>query len=242
MKFAYLLIFLPILVSAQNMVGLNNSGDANQSQIYTQTLNGLANDKIKKYFENKDIVGSPYLNDEFEFDFVQMNGAEGRLDDRRVLAMRYNVYNDVFEVKNQQTGETEGLLKAKTIIVTTPQGIFRPFEVYDERGLISLAYFNVLTQTTDNRLLKRYSKSFKPGEKAKTSYHTDKKPEILTYENYYIKQGNQPPKELGRLKEKDILSAFPSEESKKISAYLKENKIKLKSEEDVIAFFNAYFK
>jgi hypothetical protein len=171
-----------------------------------------------------------------------MEGAEGRFDERRVHAMRYNVYNDVFEVKNQQTDEIEGLLKAKPIVVKTPQGIFRAFEVYDDRGLISLAYFNVLTTTSNKKLLKRYTKSFKPGEKAKTSYHTDVKPQIIDHENYYIKIGNEPPKELGRLKEKNILGAFTSTEAIAIKKYLKDNKIKLRTEEDVIAFFNAYFK
>ena len=69
---------------------------------------------------------------------------------------------------------------------------------------------------------------------ASSSYSQEKPPRFDDDITYYLVQEGEPAKEI-KLKKKDIAEILNSEEAQ---AYIKENKMKLKSEDEVIQLIN----
>ena len=79
-------------------------------------------------------------------------------------------------------------------------------------------------------MLKRIVREFKEGQPAVSSYSEDTPPRFDEEVSYYLIREGSPAEEI-RLRKKDVLEFLSS---KKAEAYVKENKLRLKSEGEVI--------
>lgn len=167
------------------------------------------------------IEGSPYLTDDFIKGtvFVENEKPYGAM-------MRYNAYQDEIQVKGSDG--ISSLFKREYVWAEIGGQSFR-IETYNDRSGTSKGYFVELNRGKV-RLLKRIERVFKEGQAAVSSYSEDTPPrfeEEVTY--YLIREGS--PAEAIRLRKKDVLDFLSSEE---VESYVKENKLRLKSEGEVI--------
>lgn len=171
-----------------------------------------------------DISGTPYPNKNFAT-------AKIGTSDQRIL-VRYNSYND--EVEFKKDDQILSLLKTpeySRVEIISPKQTLVLLETNDDLS----GYFFEIT-SGKNSLYKKIKTKFIDAVPAATSYSTDKPAFFKTSDPvYYIKTENnfiKKPKN-----QKEIIEALPNLKNQ-INAFIKENKIKLNKEEDLIKLVN----
>lgn len=182
--------------------------------------------KINTPVPIEELTGSPYLNENFVIGQIFEDE-----DSRGKFLIRYNIYNDVMEALMDENQIME--IKKDPMVKIFLSG--RRFTVHNyvtETG-IKDGYFEILEDGDKIDLLVKHKRIFKPGERAKTSFHVEKKPELEEETSYYIFHNNEnAPIHIKRLKEKYVLDAL-SLDNKKIKALIKSNDLKVKTENDL---------
>lgn len=167
------------------------------------------------------VEGSPYLTDEFVKGTVFVENEQPY-----AAMMRYNAYQD--EIQVQDSDGISSLFKRDYVWAEIGGQSFR-VETYKDRSGTSKGYFVELNRG-NVRLLKRIVREFKEGQPAVSSYSQDTPPRFEEKVTYYLVREGSPAEEV-RLRKKDILEFLSSE---KVETYIKENKLRLKSEGEVI--------
>jgi hypothetical protein len=181
---------------------------------------------IKSANGTSDIEGSEYLNENFtpititKYDgklyngrFNAVNGEiEVKLEDNKIIALDTKAD---FEIKFNITNKT-----------------YRTEEFINNRGITKNAFLVVVNDKNDYVLLKEEIIKFHKKIEATSSYAKGRPARyIRENDNYYIKYNDTVA--FISQKKKDLFKMFP-EQSRKIKAYIKENKISLKDEDDLI--------
>ena len=107
------------------------------------------------------VLGSPYLDEEFKIGTVIIKDAESYKS-----LLRYNAYNDEIEMKNGNT--TTAIMKRDYITVKLGTDVFSIHTFAYEEG-VKDGYFNVLNQGKA-QLLRRRKVHLKEGKAATSSY------------------------------------------------------------------------
>lgn len=177
------------------------------------------------------VQGSPYANEEFVLGKVF---AEGQKPYNGLL--RYNAYQDGIEMKTDKGVIT--LLKRDYLSAEINGKLYR-IENYDKNGAIRKTYFAELSKGKARLLLKQ-GKKFVEERAATSSYSKDQPAKFEDEISYYIiTEGNAAIET--RLKAKDVIAALPDHQ-KELSAFVKKNKLKLKTEAEVmqlLAYYNS---
>lgn len=171
------------------------------------------------------LVGSPYLTDDFKRGMVYMEN-----EAPYPAMMRYNAYQDEIQVQGPNGIST---LFMRDNIWAELNGETIKIETYEKGSGTAQGYFFELNKGT-TRLLKKHKRVFMESVPASSSYSKEKPPRFDDDITYYLAQEGVPAKEI-KLKKKDIAGILDSEEAQ---AYIKENKMKLKSEDEVIQLIN----
>jgi len=167
------------------------------------------------------VVGSPYFPEEF------IKGTVFIENEKPYAAMmRYNAYQD--EVQVQGSNGISSLFKREYVWAEIEGQSFR-IETYKTRSGTSKGYFVELNRGKV-RLLKRIVREFKEGQPAVSTYSEDTPPRFDEEVTYYLVREGSPAQQV-RLRKKDVLEFLSSKE---VESYVKENKLKLKSEDEVI--------
>ncbi len=175
------------------------------------------------------VLGSPYLNEEFQIGTVTIKGSESYQ-----TYVRYNAFNDEIEMRNGNT--TSAVMKRNYITVNLAGEVFS-IHPYDADGALKQGYFNALNKGS-MQLLRRRTVELKEGSAASSSYSQDKPPKFELKQSYYLTKDGEKAK-MVRLNKKGILNAL-SDRSTKVNAFVKKNKLKLKSEVEVIKLLDYY--
>jgi len=177
---------------------------------------------------NVKTVGSPYINETY-FPAVVEGYDES-------IELRYNAYTDEmeFEVdetlyalsKNEYPRVVLGWKKKTPYIYTTYQ---------DGANLVS-GFLRIVNEKDKYPLYVKETVSFSPSKKATSGYDSDK-PEVYKREKdrFFTKIENQIVEV--PLHKKNILKLFP-EFQKEIQDFLKSEKVKLNSQDDMVRVFN----
>ena len=171
------------------------------------------------------LVGSPYLTDDFKRGMVYMEN-----ETPYPAMMRYNAYQDEIQV---QSADGISTLFMRDNIWAELNGETIKIETYEKGSGTAQGYFFELNKGA-TRLLKKHKRVFTEAVPASSSYAQDKPPSFDDDITYYLAQEGVPAKEI-KLKKKDIEEILTS---KQAQAYIKENKMKLKSEDEVIELIN----
>lgn len=185
---------------------------------------GLMTINTKENERMKDVEGSPYLNEEFQYGVATVEGKEPLK-----LFMRYNVATETFELKPDLAGDKVYVLPIGKAVYTLNGDTF----VYDEmrfEGKMITGYFLEHFSGDHIRLLEKPVAEISEARPAKTGYDEDEPARIRLDEEFYIIT-DQGKVENVRVKHRDIKKAFNSDPAKK---YLSDNKVR--SLEDLIAF------
>ncbi|ARV09438.1 hypothetical protein BTO05_07220 [Winogradskyella sp. PC-19] len=172
-----------------------------------------------------DAVGSPYVDKNFLP--VKVKGFDGQ-----IFTGRYNAYNGEMEINLGTKIIALDSSKDYEVMYTQNNKIYRTFNYSTPNGISKRGFLNVVHENGDNLLLKSEVIKYYDKVPAATSYQTDKPAKFVKEGDvFYLKKGSVITPLPTR--KKDLLKAYPKN-AKKIKTYLKENKISLKKERDLI--------
>ena len=178
------------------------------------------------------IVGSPYRNETFET--AKVSGSS-----QSIYNVRYNAYNDEFEVKLEDNNikNINKNLENLTVKMINTNIIFTAIDYLNddkkERG------FFILLNSDPNKiqLYKKVSKRFVEEKPARSSYDKGKPAEFKENNvRYFINTDSAYPEEIPRNK-KDFVKLFPSH-TKEIANFIKAHNIKTNNDQDLIKVIN----
>ena len=180
------------------------------------------------------VKGSPYENEIFKAGSI-INELEKI---PQTYLIRYNVYNDVIELReDKSSSKISGLIKSSSIYAIISNKEYHYEEFVDENSENNNGYFILLKKGNNSNLFLRKTKKFKEKVEAKDSYHKETPASFIDLKSYYIKID----KTLLPVstKKKEFLLQFPEKENE-LKKYMKAEKINLKSEKDVVKLFTYY--
>ncbi len=210
--------------------------DAPQSASRQLLLLSELQRKVEEDFSPEDVEGSPYLYDNFVLGEVSINNkSEG------LYPLRLNVYNDIFEIKTDESTIKE-LRQLHYVEINLQNQLYRLITYLNDDKVISRGYFEVLEEGKNVILLKKNNKIFESGVKAKTSFHIDKKPQIKNEVSYYLnfKNNSNVPIKLNKLSSKEVLKAFPKDRIQILKLYIKREKLNLKEVGELLQVIRYY--
>lgn len=231
----YLILFSFFLFSAvikgQSAGGAYINSQARLNYLVGQVRN-LQNDEL---IDLNEVKGSPYETESFQPGTV----SNKKLIDTKSFYFRYNIFNDTMEMKENQFDEDlYGLIKSLNIYAKI-RGKEYHYEIYTEDNKKSTdeGYFILISKGAKVNLYLRKTKSFIDAIPAKDTFRKEEKATFKDYEDYYYKTGRV--LILLPTKKKDLLEVLSDHETE-IKKYLKEEKINLKNEGDLIKLMKYY--
>lgn len=230
----FALIAYPMSAQYSGQVATNMSaGGANAgSTAQIQGLLGPVSDALNKRSINYDeFKGSPYTNNEFQKTTL-FYGEESL----GPLFYRYNALNQEIEVKMENT-ESEGIRglgkdKKIAILIDGKKTSFKTF--IDKDGKTINGYLTSLTLDGPVHVYKRHHIKYTEGKKAENSFVKAVPSKFTAYTEYYLEVEDQNRIDEVVLKNKKLLALVPEASRAKLQKYMKENKLNIKKEYDLI--------
>ena len=149
------------------------------------------------------------------------------------VLLRYNVLDDEFELKNKADESVVSIVRSNEIEFVTGSAKFAMFKYLNKKDIIAEGYFEILNDGPI-QLLKNYFITYNEAEPASNSYSQAKPPKYILSSEYFLLTDNNPAEHL-LLRKTDILEALNTEAARQ---FAKENKLKLKTEEEVYQLLN----
>ena len=193
---------------------------------FLRDLNG------RPIFENSnvDVEGSPYLREEWSAGIVK---ARSNRKSYEIAKLRYDAHTD--ELEYDQAGKLFRFGAADVVEFSTGDGTFRSgFPAAN--GLLPKNFFQVLYDGEKIKLLKRIYVAIQI-EKPYNSASTTKR--FVKEEALYLLKDNA---EMLRFKKdkKSLFEAIPNDKHAELEAFIKDQKLKLTKEEDVLRVLEKY--
>lgn len=173
--------------------------------------------------------GSPFINDKFEL-------VKFKKLDNRVFLARYNANLGEMQIKREN--DTIALVNTEELELTFTQSnkVYKTHSYTNNEDVSKRGFLVVLMESDSLALLKEEVVKFYNKKPPSNSYEKMKPAEFRRLSDvYYYRSGNNI--SLLPQKRKDFLKLFPNQESE-IKSFIKENKINLKKEDELITLFN----
>jgi hypothetical protein len=225
MKSKALICFL-IMIGNFSFAQTLGGTDQNLAPIF---FNGSVMQANKEYRATffKDIEGTPYIYKNFVPSEIE--GVKSKMN------LRYNAFDDVVEVE-KAPNEIYTVSKEPTygvIYMNYDRKKLRLVTIVDKKNENVLIYAFELMNNNKLALLRRDKIDFKEGKVAKTSFELNSKPQFTSIKStYLLEQKDRTIIEFPSSKSK-LLALYPSH-ANDIKSYLKDNKIDLSDESDMI--------
>lgn len=187
---------------------------------------GFMKIRTKKNANMSEVKGSPYLDEEFQYGQIEMEGKEPLN-----VFLRYDALNENVEIKvDKNSQDTYVLPLSETTVYTIGRERLRiKYNEVNTGGKKITGYFIEHYNGENWRLLEKPSVSVSEAVPAKTGYDRDKPAKIEIQSEYYV-IGDGTVVNV-RIKHRDIRKAF---ESRQAQEFLSDNRIR--SEEDFVEF------
>ncbi|WP_121666774.1 hypothetical protein [Mesonia aquimarina] len=181
-----------------------------------------------QFINTEDLNGSPYLNEDFKSGYI-----EDQAKDKKIKGyLRYRIFDDVFEVKNNPRSDEAMVLKRSekyVINIGTREFMFLQNLPIRIKG-VNNGYVEVLVKDDNGvSLYKRITQDYSPAKKARSTYSSSQKAKLDNNIHYFISSnGNMEVIEAHKRKAAD---AFANN-NEVLEDYIKENGLKFRGEED----------
>jgi hypothetical protein len=225
--FSSLLIFNLSVAYAQG----SEIGQGIRIQEFQELLQNVKDNT--KLLENSTYDGSPFLNESFSPTEIFINDIS-----KGIYFMRYNVYNDRFQIKDKENPPYNNILKVDYIVLKHENKLFKIFEFEPKSRGTKKGYFQVLNEGSKCSLLLKLEKKYRPEKKAKNSFQKDISAKFSDFQSFYLKFNNKLPTKVS-LKNKTFLKTFPYHNNT-IMSYIKHNKLNIKNPNDLIKIITYY--
>jgi hypothetical protein len=228
--FALLVLSYGLTAQISGQVAQYSSNVGITDALYNHAM-GSISDKLKKIdYSDDTIEGTPYMSNTFSLATIYY-GDEIVGD----LYYRYNAYNEEVEIKDQNIdgAPIKGLGKDKKIklMVNGKPMSFKTF--IDKKGNTKNGYLTLLTDG-ELKLYKHLKVTFKEAKKAENSLVKGNPAKFSQATRYYIESADGNRINYVELNNKKVLNLLSNDKKKVLSDYLKENKLKIKNEQDLI--------
>lgn len=168
--------------------------------------------------------GSPYVNEDFLP--VKVKGFDDQL-----FTGRYNANNGEMEVNLGTRVIALDNTKGYEVMFTQDNKVYKTYNYTTPSGRAKRGFLNVVSSTDSYELLKEEIIKYYEKQPAATSYQQDKPAKFIEENpNYYFKKGET--MKVLPTKKKDLLKAYPKN-AKAIKSFLKENRLKLRDEDEM---------
>ena len=200
---------------------------------------GSISDKFDKLdYSDNTIEGSPYMSNTFSSSKL-FYGDEFVGD----LYYRYNAYNEEVEIKQQNIdGEPiRGLSKDKKVKLIADGKVMSFKTFIDKQGNTKNGYLTLLSDG-EYKLYKHLKVTFKDAKKAENSLVKATPARFSQFNEYYIESPDGKRIDQVELNNKKVLNVISEDKKASLSSFLKENKLKIKGEQDlmkVLSFLNS---
>ncbi len=212
---------------ANNQIG---SGGGNNAALIGYLLGDIKSSNEKKSSEEIKIQGSAYTSDVFLPGALYFKG-----DFESNIFYRYNAYAEELEIKdaNLPSAPIRGLNRDKNISVIQPDNKVISFKTFiDKKGLTQNGYLTTLNKGRYT-FYKRYDVKYTQPQSAMNSFVPATPARFTKFTEYYLEvEGRNRIDEL-ELSNRKLLKLVPSDQKESLKQYLKENSIKIRTENDV---------
>ncbi len=231
-----------LLILSIGLLFLSTDFQAQEGNLLASYMNyfrQMQTDKTTKFeefdLEKIEYIGSPYVNKNFERGNIYLNS---KLIVEEV-PLRYNAFADEMEFKeslNDLDEDSKALTKSPEVDIEIGNTlyVFVPYQGGIEKG----GYFEALVRGEKYDLFKKYNKKFSEGRKAQTSMTKDMPAKFTDNPVYYLVSDEGVFYELPT-KKRAFSKVFLKKENE-INDYIKDNKLDIKNEKDLIKIIN-YF-
>jgi len=187
----------------------------------------------KNQLSEKDIKGSPYLNDEFETGTI-FTIQRLKYED---IPLRYNIYNDELEFKTPD-GEVQAMAAPDIVEKAVFGATQLVYITYPVSNKIKKGFFIVILEGKAS-LYAKPGVTFK--EPTEPAAYKEAEPAIFLKktDEYFIRIGNEQAVLINN--KKDLIAVFPDNQDK-IESFINKNKIKTNKPEslkEVVRFYNS---
>lgn len=237
--FALGAIFITSMVSGQfsgqvpSNMSAGGSNDAGISASIQQLLGPISDADQKRKNEWEEFSGSPYTA--FEFEPTKVYYRDEYQGD---IYYRYNAYNEEIEIKEDpamQGVRAIGKNKAITVMVDGKPMSFKTF--IDKNGRTLNGYLTTLQSSGPYTLYKRVNVKFTQGKKAENSFVKAVPSKFSHFIEYYMEVDGVDQINEIKLKNKKLVEMVGEDQQQALKKYLKENKLNISKENDLISAF-----
>lgn len=184
---------------------------------------------------NYETTGSPYLSDDYELGTVYMDDAN-KIEN---VALKYNVYNDVFFAKENlvtPNEEAKGVVKRPGLKIMMGKKYFMVLP--DTETPSELHYYQIISTGKKLSLIKKHDKSYRPRIQATTSLTRDVPAIFRDREALYVMNSEGVLFPLPKSR-KEILG-FMKDKKDEIAEVVKNYKLNVKDEADLMRLLRFY--
>lgn len=223
-------LLVSVTLHAQNFSDPTTLNDSRTMDAFTK----LRNRVTKSALTSQDVKGSTYFNEKFMLSEVDYFGKT--MEDKTYL--RYNAFSDEIEMgtyADQKTTE-EILLKNNKIISRIGSETYKYLPYKPKEGNITkIGYLIVLHESDNYSLYLKKTKVYMEATAARTSLERSFPARFIDEITFYFNYQGNTLQEL-RTNKRGFIEAF-SAHQENIKSYLKANKIRSKSTEDIANMF-----
>lgn len=172
--------------------------------------------------------GSKYLND----DFTSVSVYDGLSDLSFNTFARYDVLNDVFEIKKDPNKKSyEFLKKTPATAVQMDNDKFTYTSYVNNLGKRENGYLQELGSVSDKKIFARNYAELRLPEKAKTTLEKDRKGKVFLKVYYLLENQNSlAPIDIDK---KSILTLFDKSKQSKVKTFMKAQKLKARTIQEI---------
>jgi hypothetical protein len=207
------------------------TGGGGNNAVISHLLGDIKSGNEKRNVKLSEIQGSAYTTEVF---------LPGRLfykDEFQSSVMyRYNAYAEEIEIKDVDIpgAPVRGLARDKNIRLISPDGKSFKFETFiDKKGLTQNGYLTVLAEGKYT-LYKRYDVKYTQGQKAQNSFIKAQPPRFSKFTEYYLELNGRNRIDELELSNRKLLKLVDANQKEALKQHLKEKKIKIKKERDIL--------
>jgi len=198
--------------------------------LYNYAMGSVSDKMSKLNYEDDRIEGSPYMSNDFQ---------QGQLyyGDEMVgnIYYRYNAYNEEIEIKQSNLKEepVRGLSKDKKIKLVA-SGKPMSFKTFvNKNGNTKNGYMTQLV-SGDYKLYKFLKVTFKEAKKAENTFVKSSPAKFTQSTEYFLEGPDGKRIDQVDLSSKKLMQLVSSEKANELKAFMKENKMKVKEESDLV--------
>ncbi|WP_425235872.1 hypothetical protein [Ulvibacterium sp.] len=175
------------------------------------------------------VEGTVYMDKQFRKGYVLVNGYKNE-----ELALRYDAYSD--EIEYLDDGKRMLFYKSDHTEVRIDSVVYRLVDYFD-RGNVKSGFFTPLNQGETVLYLRNTKTIFYKAPE--NGYESFVPPKFMLKTSYYLKRKDRPAMSLNDLSKKEIFAAL-WEHYSDLRKYARENKLRMRTEEEVIQVLNYY--